>query len=330
MYATPSLETTEVLPLKDRHPSGLVWLGATFLPSTSTTGARSMSTWLADILVATSVTFCWIWAGVQCVPMYAAQGRDPTRFAMRWMPPPSSSVITNRPRWPGTWDFRVVSREPRSDGALLPNSSTPPAPALTSEVTSDTEVSDTGTAMVSMASRWFDHPASFVLLVHAVEAVVRCGANGEGEEESAAGGAGDTPEPLECGAALGVPVPQPARSIAATAAAVLSLRAFVARPGSRGGAVALVRSRYDGRFIARPPSGRRDSARRAEGRMSMRWALRSVRCAPGRMCSLVHVGLPASRASESAGSRADVSRGVPSSADDPGRSTVHGGTGVGR
>src|SRR5437879_4494169 len=132
MYATPALETTAVSPLKDRHPSGLVLLGAPLLPSTSTTGARSMFTCAVAILVATFLTFCSIWAGVQCAPMYEGQGRDPTRFGMRWMPPPSSSVITNRPMWPGTWDFRAVSREPRSDGALLPNSSTPPAPALTS------------------------------------------------------------------------------------------------------------------------------------------------------------------------------------------------------
>jgi hypothetical protein len=120
--------------------------------------------------------------------------------------------------------------------------------------------------MVSMASRRFDHPASFVLLVHAVAAEVRAGARDEREEEGVADGAKaereregvadgarDTPGPLECGAALGVSVPQPARSIAATAAAVLSLRAVVARPGSRGGGVALLRSRYDRRSIARPP-----------------------------------------------------------------------------
>jgi hypothetical protein len=138
-------------------------------------------------------------------------------------------------------------------------------------VTPDTEVSDTGTAMVSMASRRFDHPASFVLLVHVAAAVVRDGARDEEEGERVTGGAWDTEEgervtggardtsgPLECGDALGVPVPQPARSTAATAAAVLSLRAVVTRPGSPGGAVALLRSRYEGTFIARPPSGRRD------------------------------------------------------------------------
>lgn len=81
---------------------------------------------------------------------------------------------------------------------------------------------------------------------------------------------------------------QPTRSIAATAATALSLRVFLARPGSRGGAVALLQSRYDGRFIAPPPSGRRDGTRRAEGRMTMRWALRRVRGAPARTCSLVH------------------------------------------
>jgi hypothetical protein len=68
-------------------------------------------------------------------------------------------------------------------------------------VASDTEVSDTGTAMVSMASRRFDHPASFVLLVHAVaaeeEAAVRAGAKVEREWEGMADGARDTPGPLE-------------------------------------------------------------------------------------------------------------------------------------
>jgi hypothetical protein len=100
--------------------------------------------------------------------------------------------------------------------------------------------------MVSMASRRFDHPASFELLVHAVAAAVRAGAKVEREWEGVADGARDTPGPLECGDALGVPVSQPTRSIAATAAAALSLRAFLARPGSRGGAVALLRSRHDG------------------------------------------------------------------------------------
>ncbi len=150
---------------------------------------------------------------------------------------------------------------------MLPKSSTPPAPALTSEVTSDTEVSDTGTAMVSMASRRFDHPASFVLLVHAVAAVVRSGTKDEWERVGAVGGTGVRPGPLvECEVALGVPAPQPARSIAATAAAVLSLAAFLARPETRVGAVALLESRYEGRFIARSPSGCRDGTRRAEGR----------------------------------------------------------------
>ncbi|MCW7943249.1 hypothetical protein AAW14_14590 [Streptomyces hygroscopicus] len=105
-----------------------------------------------------------------------------------------------------------------------------------------------------MASRRFDHPASFVPLVHEVAEAVGCGARDEGEGEGAADGAWDAPGPLECGATLGVPVPQLARSTTATAEAVLSLRAVVARPGNRGGAVALLRSRYDGRFIARPPS----------------------------------------------------------------------------
>jgi len=114
-----------------------------------------------------------------------------------------------------------------------------------------------------MASRRFDHPASFVLLVHEVAAGVRSGAEDdagwegpevEARDEVPVVGARDAPGSLECEAALGVPVPQPARSTAVTAAAVLSLRAVVARPGRYGGAVALVRSRYDGTFIAQPPS----------------------------------------------------------------------------
>src|SRR4051795_254616 len=52
-YATVSLLTVAVRPLKDRSPSGLLALGTTERPSTSATGARSMFTPAAAIFRAT-------------------------------------------------------------------------------------------------------------------------------------------------------------------------------------------------------------------------------------------------------------------------------------
>src|SRR6202022_3815139 len=102
MNAMPSRVTTAVLPLKERQPSGFVALGGALVPSTSTTGARSMLTPLADMLRATPVTAYWICALDQFAPIHAGHGRDPARLAMRCTPPPSSSVMTSRPMWPGT------------------------------------------------------------------------------------------------------------------------------------------------------------------------------------------------------------------------------------
>jgi hypothetical protein len=87
------------------------------------------------------------------------------QLAMRRIPPPSSSVVTSRPRRPGTWDLSAARAEPRFDGAEMPKSSAPPALALTSAVTSQTEVSATGTAIVCRASRRLDQAASLVKLV---------------------------------------------------------------------------------------------------------------------------------------------------------------------
>ncbi len=92
--AMPSALATLGLRLKDLVPSGSRLLGPT--PSSrSRTGARSMVTPAVRMRDATAVTRLWICAGDIVSPIVRADGREPTRLAMRWTAPPSSSVITS-------------------------------------------------------------------------------------------------------------------------------------------------------------------------------------------------------------------------------------------
>ncbi len=72
-----------VRPPNERHPSGSSGPGATSRPSTSTTGARSVSTPSAAIRCATAATCLLILRGVQCRPISRAHGSSPTRSAIR-------------------------------------------------------------------------------------------------------------------------------------------------------------------------------------------------------------------------------------------------------
>jgi hypothetical protein len=84
-------------------------------------------------------------------PICLAEGIDPTRFAIRWTAPPSSSVITNGATPFGAEATRLCRATPRFEGADAPKRITPPAPAATSEVTDVTSLSSTGTTTVCSA-----------------------------------------------------------------------------------------------------------------------------------------------------------------------------------
>ena len=94
-----------------------------------------------------------IWAGVMVAPICLAEGIDPTRFAIRWITPPSSSVITNGAMPSGAEETRLRRATPRSEGADAPRRITPPTPAATSGVTDATSLSSTGTTTVCSARR---------------------------------------------------------------------------------------------------------------------------------------------------------------------------------
>ena len=137
MKAMPSVAATPGLRPNDRVPSGSRLFGPTPL-SRSSTGARSMVIPAARIRWATPVTSWRIWAGDIDAAICLAEGSDPTRFAIRWTTPPSSSVITNGAMPPGADAERLCRLVARSAGADDPKRITPPAPAATSAVTAAT------------------------------------------------------------------------------------------------------------------------------------------------------------------------------------------------
>ncbi len=104
----------------------------------------------------------WISVGVMVLPISRAQGRDPTRLAIRCTPPPSSSVITRGEIPPAAPASRLASSEPRSAGAELPNKSSPPTPWETSAATALRSVSGTGIATTCSASRSTGQVASTI------------------------------------------------------------------------------------------------------------------------------------------------------------------------
>ena len=86
-------------------------------------------------------------------PICLAEGIDPTRFAIRWITPPSSSVITNGTMPPRADEATLRRAAARSAGAEAPSRITPPTPAATSGVADATSPSSTGTTTVWVARR---------------------------------------------------------------------------------------------------------------------------------------------------------------------------------
>ena len=85
--------------------------------SRSSTGARSMVTPAARIRRPTVSASCWICPAVIVAACWRAEGIVPTRLAIRWTAPPSSSVITSGAMPPGATRARAASERPRSAGA---------------------------------------------------------------------------------------------------------------------------------------------------------------------------------------------------------------------
>src|SRR2546421_8136009 len=86
-------------------------------------------------------------------PICLAEGIDPTRFAIRWTTPPSSSVMMKGLIPSGATAFSACSWAPMWVGADEPNRITPPAPAATSDLTDMTLFSSTGMTTVCSARR---------------------------------------------------------------------------------------------------------------------------------------------------------------------------------
>src|SRR4029453_3605198 len=150
--ARPAAEAVFSIGLNDRVPSGLVALGPG-PPSRSSTGARSIVTPAAFIRRPSRSARRWISVGVIVAASWRADGTLPTRLAIRWTAPPSSSVMTNGGMPPGASRTRRASDDARSAGARAPNRGPPPAPGATSPATDPTSPSSTGITTVCSASR---------------------------------------------------------------------------------------------------------------------------------------------------------------------------------
>src|SRR5207302_11123278 len=101
-------------------------------------------------------------------PICLAEGIDPTRFAIRWTTPPSSSVMMKGLIPSGATAFSACSWAPMLVGADEPNRITPPAPAATSDLTDMTLFSSTGTTTVCSARRVTVQVASIDAVVQGV------------------------------------------------------------------------------------------------------------------------------------------------------------------
>ena len=166
--ARPAAEAVFSIGLNDRVPSGSVALGPG-PPSRSSTGARSIVTPAAFIRRPSRSARRWISVGVIVAASWRADGIQPTRLAIRWTAPPSSSVMTNGGMPPGASRTRRASDDARSAGAWAPNRSTPPAPAATSPATDPTSPSSTGITTVCSASRRTLQVASTPRVVQATD-----------------------------------------------------------------------------------------------------------------------------------------------------------------
>src|SRR5438309_9202238 len=86
-------------------------------------------------------------------PICLAEGIEPTRFAIRWTTPPSSSVMMKGLIPPGATASSACNWAPRLVGADEPKRITPPAPAATSDLTDRMLFSSTGITTVCSARR---------------------------------------------------------------------------------------------------------------------------------------------------------------------------------
>ena len=92
--------------------------------------------------------------------MVFAQGIDPMTFVRRWTPPPSSSVITIMGYLSNVRACTFEMVEAMLVGALEPNSSRPPYPAVAAGTIAPRLAAFTGTTIVWLASWARGQPAT--------------------------------------------------------------------------------------------------------------------------------------------------------------------------